>query len=998
MKANPNPPLQAILGSLVLVLVVSTSISAAAATHYVDANSPGPAPPYLSWATAATVIQDAVDVATGGDEIVVTNGTYSAGGRALYNAFTNRVAVTKPLLLRSVNGPAVTAIQGYQIPGVTNGPAAIRCVYLTNGAILSGFTLTNGATLSGILYSNDYNLQQIGGGVWCETGAVVTNCFILGNSAADSGGGAYGGTLYNCTIARNSAAVVGDDGVNYGPLGGGAYLCTLSNCTLFANIGAIGGGAAQSTLNNCTLSNNLARWGGATVACTLNNCLLLSNAAVNIGGWGAGGGGADYESTLRNCTIVGNSAPSRGGVYYSHVTNSIIYFNTADSGANFEPTDSFGSLSYCCTTPLPASGNGNISSDPLFLDLVGGNLRLQSNSPCVNAGNNAYAIGPTDLGANPRLFGGTVDIGAYEFQGSSIPVAPYIISQPASQITYVGATASFTVFAGGSSPLSYQWTFNGANLGGATNTSLTLTNIQLSQSGSYAVTITNVAGQVVSTNALLAVYSPATRYVAADNLNATAPYTNWNIAASNVQDAIDVASPGDEIIVTNGVYARGGRAIDGSMTNRAALYKPVFVHSVSGPQFTMLQGRQLPGTTNGDGAIRCAYLTGGAALAGFTLTNGATRAAGDGDTEQRGGGVFGDSVTAIVSNCIVVNNSAAGSGGGSAVGFSLYNCSFTGNSAPVGGGAVGGVLWNCTLTGNLASDTSGGAWDITLNNCSIISNVVSGSGGSGGGVGLGTLTNCVLLGNQAASGGGAVLSTLVNCTLIANSAGNGGGASGGTLLNCLLTSNSVTGSGGAVLSATLLNCTLTANSAGGDGGGVSGSSKVTNSIVYFNNAPFGPNYDPTNILSYCCTTPLPSGGTGNITSDPHFVNLATGDFHLQSSSPCINAGNNSLSHTALDLDGAPRIRDGRIDLGAYEFQSGASSIAPAIRIGLSGQNITLAWPLWASNFVLTEASTVTTPPAAWTNTPAVPILLNGQNTVTLQPTNGTLKFYRLLAH
>src|SRR5215469_3525838 len=207
MKANPNPPPQATLGSLVLALVVSTSISAAAATHYVDANSPGPVPPYLSWATAATVIQDAVDVASGGDEIVATNGTYAAGGHAVYNSFTNRVALTKPLLLRSVNGPAFTAIQGYQIPGVTNGPAAIRCVYLTNGAILSGFTVTNGGTLSGILYSNDYNYQQIGGGVWCETGAAVTNCLIVGNSATDFGGGAYGGTLYDCTLAGNLTAI-----------------------------------------------------------------------------------------------------------------------------------------------------------------------------------------------------------------------------------------------------------------------------------------------------------------------------------------------------------------------------------------------------------------------------------------------------------------------------------------------------------------------------------------------------------------------------------------------------------------------------------------------------------------------------------------------------------------------------------------------------------------------------------------------------------------------
>jgi hypothetical protein len=68
---------------------------------------------------------------------------------------------------------------------------------------------------------------------------------------------------------------------------------------------------------------------------------------------------------------------------------------------------------------LPAGGTGNITNDPVFIDLAGGNLRLQSSSPCINAGNNGYVGTPTDLDGNPRIINGTVDMGAYEFQGSS---------------------------------------------------------------------------------------------------------------------------------------------------------------------------------------------------------------------------------------------------------------------------------------------------------------------------------------------------------------------------------------------------------------------------------------------------------------------------------------------------------------------------------------------------------------------------------------------------
>lgn len=90
----------------------------------------------------------------------------------------------------------------------------------------------------------------------------------------------------------------------------------------------------------------------------------------------------------------------------------------------------------------------------------------------------------------------------------TVIVPPSITAHPTHQTVIRGGTASFSVGAAGTPPLFYQWYFNGLPLADATNSSLTISNVQPSDAGAYAVEVLNAAGSVLSSNALLTVTLP----------------------------------------------------------------------------------------------------------------------------------------------------------------------------------------------------------------------------------------------------------------------------------------------------------------------------------------------------------------------------------------------------------------------------------------------------------------------------------------------------------
>jgi len=111
---------------------------------------------------------------------------------------------------------------------------------------------------------------------------------------------------------------------------------------------------------------------------------------------------------------------------------------------------------------------------------------------------------------------------------------------------------------------------------------------------------------------------------------------------------------------------------------------------------------------------------------------------------------------------------------------------------------------------------------------------------------------------------------------------------------------------------------------------------VRNTILYGNGMDLSAAI-PTFNLSYCCLTQF-QAGTGNIAFDPIFLDPATLDFHLDSSSPCVNRGNPvyDWSIATVDSDNDQRVRGNRIDIGADE----TPAIGPSLVVGdLNGDGL-----------------------------------------------------------
>jgi hypothetical protein len=423
-----------------------------------------------------------------------------------------------------------------------------------------------------------------------------------------------------------------------------------------------------------------------------------------------------------------------------------------------------------------------------------------------------------------------------------------------------------------------------------TNHTVALFNLQMGSTYHYCVVSRGTNGLASASSDRT--FNTRTRFYVSVNSSATQELGTIEAPFKSLQAAVDSANAGDEAVVAEGTYTStstdGVVVLDGAAKNFSIRggYDAAFSECNPGIHATAIDGESERIGVNVDNGATLR-------LRGLVVTNCAESYWGGG-IRVRGSRL--EAENCLIRGCVATFASEYGLGGG------LY--------ATLGSDVR---LRGCRIEGNVAEEIGGGIYTISSTtfleaiNCRIADNLAN----SGGGVavrGVAVLVNCVVENNMASNR---------NPVYLFQSSG-GGISCGGSL--------------------TLTNCTIVHNAAMGTvwwgGGGVyvypglGIIAKVVSSIVVSNTGLYGADvhtagdYTEAEVSLYNSDIGDIYGRVASssnlISADPKFRNLAGGDFHLMSNSPCIDAGA-FITDSICDMDGEARPYGPAIDMGADEY-------------------------------------------------------------------------------
>ena len=334
--------------------------------------------------------------------------------------------------------------------------------YQINGAgvLINAYNTTSygDVLFKNMVFINNY-ASGSGGAVYVEAGNQgalqprFESCQFLSNHSGSSGGAVYhsaynGGyiasTFSKCSFVQNTAGQSGAAVFNHGG-GGGNCIPSFTHCDFEKNASDDGHGGAMYNLGTGTGSNS---------SPTITNCRFFNNSGFAAGAiYNNGTAGGNSSPIITNSTFVANFITEKGkvggggGIIYNNgsvggssktiVTNCIVWGNITDEddthifkNVEGEPTISYSTIDIEDCDALNKSVGSIVTCgagmqyniDPLFMDEVNGDLRLQAASPGIDAGDNSKNTVSTDLDGIARILNSKIDQGAYEKLSFVLPV------------------------------------------------------------------------------------------------------------------------------------------------------------------------------------------------------------------------------------------------------------------------------------------------------------------------------------------------------------------------------------------------------------------------------------------------------------------------------------------------------------------------------------------------------------------------------------------------
>ncbi|RRA99169.1 putative Ig domain-containing protein [Larkinella rosea] len=489
------------LCGFILLLAGSLADVQAQQTRYVKTNGSGDGT--ANWANASNDLQAVINASSSGDQIWVAAGTYKPTtgtdrtiayamkeGVAIYGGFKGTETQFSDRPTINLTTPSSTTLSGDIGQAGNSDDNSYHIIYNNNNglsaaAVLDGFVMKGGKTEENIFSASGTALHNF------YSSPTIRNCTFTNNQAASTDGGAVlnsssNSTFTNCNFVGNMAVRGGALAINFGNI-------TLTNCS-FSHNSASQSGAALEVIIGGTL--------------TVINCSFSGNSATNTAGV------LYNESTaiFKNCILWGNSPNDLYAPSYNSPTTTVTNSIIAQSGY--------------------AGQNGNSSQDPLFVDATNDNLRLLPCSPALNVGDNAANTTPKDLDDNTRIYGSTIDLGAFEVQRQ--PIIPTVITtQPAtSSAVCAGSNLIVSVVASGPN-LVYTWKKNGQVIG-TNSPNLQLSNVSAADASTYTVDVTGDCNTVTSRVFTLAVNTnPESSLSKNGDISCSNPLVTLTAPASN---------------------------------------------------------------------------------------------------------------------------------------------------------------------------------------------------------------------------------------------------------------------------------------------------------------------------------------------------------------------------------------------------------------------------------------------------------------------------------